>query len=68
MTWLFNGFFVSLSDDKNIQAMKKTLFIILTIALLLPMSTVAQTYQSLWKQVEEARSKDLPRHCLICKR
>ena len=64
MTWLFNGFFVSLSDDKNIQAMKKTLFIILTIALLLPMSTVAQTYQSLWKQVEEARSKDLPRQAL----
>lgn len=32
--------------------------------LLIPMAMVAQTYSALWKQVEDARNKDLPRQAL----
>ena len=38
----------------------KKLLICITIALLLPMMTNAQTYGNLWKQVKEASQKDLP--------
>ena len=44
--------------------MKKTLLVVLAACLLLPLNTFAQTYQSLWKQVEDARDKDLPRQAL----
>ena len=44
--------------------MKKTLLVVLAAWLLLPMNTFAQTYQALWKQVESARNKDLPRQAL----
>ena len=44
--------------------MKKTLLVVLAAWLLLPMNTFAQTYQALWKQVESARDKDLPRQAL----
>ena len=40
--------------------MKQRLFIIVTTLLLIPMGLFAQTYASLWKQVEEAQQKDLP--------
>ena len=33
--------------------------------LLMPMVTLAQTYQSLWKQVEDARQKDLPQSAIV---
>ena len=44
--------------------MKKTLLVVLAACLLLPLNTFAQTYQTLWKQVENARDKDLPRQAL----
>ena len=44
--------------------MKKTLLVVLAAWLLMPLNTFAQTYQALWKQVEDARSKDLPRQAL----
>ena len=64
MAWLFNGFFVSLCIIYSTETMKKTLLVVLAACLLLPMNTFAQTYQSLWKQVENARDKDLPRQAL----
>ena len=44
--------------------MKKTLLVVLAAWLLMPLNTFAQTYQALWKQVEDARNKDLPRQAL----
>ena len=41
--------------------MKKTLLVVLAAWLLMPMNTLAQTYQALWKQVETAQEKDLPK-------
>ena len=64
MTWLFNGFFVSLCIIYSTEIMKKTLLVVLAACLLLPLNTFAQTYQVLWKQVESARDKDLPRQAL----
>jgi len=64
MAWLFNGFFVSLCIIYSTETMKKTLLVVLAACLLLPINTFAQTYQSLWKQVENARDKDLPRQAL----
>ncbi len=40
--------------------MKCKLMTFLMALLLLPMGIIAQTYQQLWKQVEEAQQKDLP--------
>jgi uncharacterized protein YfaS (alpha-2-macroglobulin family) len=63
--------FVLLSTIRNFvhyfnstQTMKKTLLVVLAVWLLMPLNTFAQTYQALWKQVEVARSKDLPRQAL----
>ena len=64
MAWLFNGFFVSLCIIYSTETMKKTLLVVLAACLLLPLNTFAQTYQVLWKQVESARDKDLPRQAL----
>ena len=64
MAWLFNGFFVSLCIIYSTKTMKKALLVVLAAWLLLPMNTLAQTYQALWKQVENARDKDLPRQAL----
>ena len=64
MAWLFNGFFVSLCIIYSTETMKKTLLVVLAACLLLPLNTFAQTYQTLWKQVENARDKDLPRQAL----
>ena len=64
MAWLFNGFFVSLSIILIGKTMKKTLLVVLAAWLLMPLNTFAQTYQALWKQVEDARNKDLPRQAL----
>ena len=41
--------------------MKQRLLIALVVILMSPMGLLAQTYQSLWKQVEEAQKKDLPK-------
>ena len=40
--------------------MKQKLFIIIAAMLLVPMGIFSQTYQELWKQVEQAQRKDLP--------
>ena len=40
--------------------MKHRLFIVVAAILLVPMGLLGQTYQTLWKQVEEAQKKDLP--------
>ena len=39
--------------------MKK--FLIITIALIMPMFLFGQSYSALWKQVSEAEEKDLPK-------
>ena len=45
--------------------MNRHLFIIILAAwLLIPMGTNGQTYQQLWKQVDEAQRKDLPKSAL----
>ena len=41
--------------------MKQKLFIIVAILLLMPIGTFGQTYKELWKQVEQAEYKDLPK-------
>ena len=41
--------------------MKQKLFIIMAVMLLVPMGLFSQTYQELWKQVEQAQQKDLPK-------
>ena len=41
--------------------MKKSLIVLLLIGLLLPMTMSAQSFDALWKQVEQARQKDLPK-------
>ena len=41
--------------------MKQKLFIIVAILLLMPIGTFGQTYKELWKQVEQAQYKDLPK-------
>ena len=41
--------------------MKQKLFIIMAAMLLVPMGLFSQTYQDLWKQVEKALDKDLPK-------
>ena len=41
--------------------MKHRLFIVVAAILLVPMGLLGQTYQTLWKQVEEAQKKDLPK-------
>ena len=46
------------------ETMKKTLLVVLAAWLLMPLNIFAQTYQVLWKQVEDARGKDLPRQAL----
>ena len=40
--------------------MKHKLFVIVAAICIVPMGLFGQTYQSLWKQVEEAQNKDLP--------
>ena len=40
--------------------MKQKVQFILAVLLLIPMGIFGQTYQQLWKQVEEAQEKDLP--------
>ena len=40
--------------------MKQKLLIMLAAMLLMPMGIFSQTYQELWKQVEQAQEKDLP--------
>lgn len=44
--------------------MKRHLFIILAALLLITMTTQGQTYQQMWKQVDEAQQKDLPQTAL----
>ena len=41
--------------------MKHRIFIVVAAILLVPMGLLGQTYQTLWKQVEEAQKKDLPK-------
>ena len=41
--------------------MKQKLLIMMAAMLLMPMGIFSQTYQELWKQVEQARQKDLPK-------
>ena len=41
--------------------MKQKLLIMLAAILLVPMELFSQTYQELWKQVEQAQQKDLPK-------
>ena len=41
--------------------MKQKLLIMLAAMLLVPMGIFSQTYQELWKQVEQAQNKDLPK-------
>jgi len=65
MAWLFNGFFVPLSYYfGKFACMKYKLFIIVATILMVPMGLLGQTYQTLWKQVEEAQDKDLPKTAL----
>ena len=44
--------------------MKQKLLIMLAAMLLMPMGIFSQTYQELWKQVEQAQDKDLPKTAL----
>lgn len=41
--------------------MKKKVFIIVTMILLMPMGMFSQSYSDLWRQVSQAQSKDLPK-------
>ena len=41
--------------------MKHRIFIVVAAIFLVPMGLLGQTYQTLWKQVEEAQKKDLPK-------
>ena len=41
--------------------MKSRIIALLATILMMPMTTTAQTYQALWKQVEQAQQKDLPK-------
>ena len=41
--------------------MKHRIFIVVAAIILVPMGVLGQTYQTLWKQVEEAQNKDLPK-------
>ena len=41
--------------------MKQKLLIMIAAMLLIPMGLFSQTYQELWKQVEQAQKKDLPK-------
>ena len=41
--------------------MKQKLFIIVAMVLLMPIGTFGQTYKDLWKQVEQAQDRDLPK-------
>ena len=41
--------------------MRRRLALLIAAALLTPISIIAQTYKSMWKQVEEAQEKDLPK-------
>jgi hypothetical protein len=43
---------------------KKALMVVLAAWLLMPMTIFGQTYQSLWKQVQTAQDKDLPKTVL----
>ena len=40
---------------------QKTFFIIVAMMLLMPMGLFGQTYSDLWKQVQQAQNKDLPK-------
>ena len=44
--------------------MKYRLFVIVAAILMVPMGLLGQAYQTLWKQVEEAQNKDLPKTAL----
>ena len=44
--------------------MKRLVFAIVALWLLMPMNLTGQTYQMLWKQVEEAQKKDLPKSAM----
>ena len=44
--------------------MKSKVMVLLAAVLLMPMGVFGQTYQQLWKQVEQARQKDLPQTAL----
>ena len=41
--------------------MKRNFLVLLAVMLLVPMGIFSQTYQDLWKQVEKALDKDLPK-------
>ena len=67
MAWLFNGFCVSLYFEyiKKRNAMNRKYWMIWAACLLLPLGINAQTFASMWKQVEAAQDKDLPQTALI---
>ena len=46
-------------DEKTV--MKKTLLIFIIASILMPFSLFGQGYKDLWKQVEQAAEKDLPK-------
>jgi hypothetical protein len=66
MAWLFNGFCVSLYFEyiKMLNAMTRKYLMMLAAWLLIPVAMTAQTYSALWKQVENAQEKDLPKTAL----
>ena len=66
MAWLFNGFYVSLYFEyiKMLNAMTRKYLMMLAAWLLIPVAMTAQTYSALWKQVENAQEKDLPKTAL----
>ena len=45
--------------------MKHRIFIAVAAILVVPMGLLGQTYQTLWKQVEEAQKKDLPKTAMV---
>ena len=61
--WLgcLTGFSYLCPNVNWFASMKHRLFIVVAAILLVPMGLLGQTYQTLWKQVEEAQKKDLPK-------
>ena len=50
-----------MKQKQRSERIKRILFIIMAAMLLVPMGVFSQTYQEFWKQVEQARQKDLPK-------
>ena len=50
--------------QKNGLNMKRSRFISLAIALLMPLAAIADSYTSLWKQFDSAMQKDHPQTAL----